>query len=56
LQLVVASCFLLLSIFDYFCFIFHPFEVAIVVDLEEKTEHDRALLRKLAVESELQIE
>ena len=47
LQLVVAFCFILLAIFDYWFFIFHPFEVAIVVDLEEKRDKDRALLRKL---------
>lgn len=28
--------------------------MAIVVDLEEKTEQDRALLRKLAIESEME--
>lgn len=49
---MVASCFILLSVVDAYAFVFHPFEVAIVVDLEEKTEHDRALLRKLQMESE----
>jgi hypothetical protein len=34
--------------------VFHPFELAIVVDLNEKTEQDRAVLRKLAIESELE--
>lgn len=53
LQLVVASCFIVLSIFDHWFFIFHPFQVAIVVDLEEKTDQERALLRKLQIESEL---
>jgi len=49
---VVSSCFIILSVIDAFAFVFHPFEVAIVVDLEEKTEYDRALLRKLQLESE----
>jgi hypothetical protein len=30
--------------------------VAIIVDLEDKTEYDRAMLKKLAVESELNYE
>jgi len=46
----------LLSAIDHWTFIFHPFQLAIVVDLEEKTEQDRALLRKLAIESEIESE
>ena len=34
------------------CFIL----LAIIVDLEDKTEYDRAMLKKLAVESELNYE
>lgn len=36
-QLVIATCFIILAIIDAFVFIFHPFEVAIVVDMDEKT-------------------
>jgi len=32
---------------DNWFFIFHPYEVALIVDLEEKTDYDRAVLRKL---------
>ena len=53
LQFSVAAAFLLLALVDQFYFVFHPFEVAIVVDLEEKNEYDRKLLRKLAVQTEL---
>jgi hypothetical protein len=51
----VAVLFIILSVLDYFwCFVFHPFQLAIVVDLEEKSANDRALLRKLAIESEIE--
>jgi hypothetical protein len=53
LQFSVAAAFLLLALVDQFYFVFHPFEVAIVVDLEEKNEYDRKLLRKLSVQTEL---
>ena len=49
----MAICFVVFSILDHYFFVFHPFEVAIVVDLEDKTEYERAVLRKLAIESEL---
>ncbi len=52
LQLVVSICFLILAVIDSFHFYFHPFEVAVVVDMDEKTHQDRALLRKLQMESE----
>jgi hypothetical protein len=55
LEFVVAVLFIILSVLDYFwCFVFHPFQLAIVVDLEEKSANDRALLRKLAIESEIE--
>jgi hypothetical protein len=55
LQFIVALLFILLSVLDYFWFfVFHPFQLAIVVDLEEKSANDRALLRKLAIESEIE--
>jgi len=52
LQLVVSICFLILALIDSFYFYFHPFEVAVVVDIDEKTYQDRALLKKLQMESE----
>lgn len=54
LQLVVACCFLIFFLVDAQFFIFHPFQCSIVVDLEEKTDQDRALLRKLTIESEIE--
>lgn len=54
LQLVVAGFFIVFVVIDAYFFNFHPFQCAIVVDLEEKTEQDRALLRKLTIESELE--
>jgi hypothetical protein len=42
-----------LSLIDKWTFIFHPFQLAIVVDLDEKTEQDRALLRRLQIDSEI---
>lgn len=56
MQFAASICFIILAIIDHFFFIFHPFEVAIIVDLEDKTEYDRAMLKKLAVESELNYE
>lgn len=53
LQFTVAACFLVFAITDYFWFSFHPLEVAIVIDIEEKNEYDRALLMKLSAESEM---
>ena len=32
-QIMVAVCFIILAVFDNWYFFFHPFEVAIVVDL-----------------------
>ena len=54
LQICIAGFFIIITIFDLKFFVFHPFELAIVVDLNEKTEQDRAVLRKLAIESELE--
>lgn len=54
LQLVVAGCFLVFFLVDCKFFIFHPFQCSIVVDLESKTDQDRALLRKLTIESEIE--
>lgn len=44
LQLAIGCIFLFVSLFDHFYFIFHPFEVAVVVDLSEKRERDRQIL------------
>ena len=51
-----ASVFFLLFIFDLFYFHFHPFQLHIVVDLSEKTDQDRMILRRLVIESELETE
>jgi pantothenate kinase len=56
LFIIVAALFLVLSLIDKWTFIFHPFLLAIVVDLDEKTEQDRALLRKLQIDSEIESE
>ena len=38
LEFAVGGFFVIIAIFDYFTFIFHPFEAGIVIDLEEKRE------------------
>ena len=53
LHIMDAALLTILFLVDLFYFYFHPFQLHIVVDLEEKTETDRAVLRKLAIESEM---
>ncbi len=52
LQIVVASCFIVFSVVDHWLFIFHPFETAIVIDIEEKSINERLMLRKLQKEAQ----
>ena len=49
LHIIVAILLMILLLLDFFHFYFHPFQLHIVVDLEEKTETDRAVLKKLAI-------
>jgi hypothetical protein len=38
LQLVIGCLFLIFTIFDWYYFVFHPFEIGIVVDVQAKRE------------------
>jgi hypothetical protein len=50
---VIGSLFIGIGAFDWWFFIFHPFELGIVIDVEEKRQQDQALLRKLELETQL---
>jgi hypothetical protein len=41
LLLVVSSVFLILSIADFWLFIYHPFQLNIVVDMEGRDQQER---------------
>jgi hypothetical protein len=50
---VIGCLFLGFAIFDWYFFVFHPFEVGIVVDVQAKREQDRFWLRKVEIEQQL---
>jgi len=54
LQIIVATIFLGLVVLDFNYFVFHPFQVGICVDIQAKTEQDRAILRKITIEQEIE--
>jgi hypothetical protein len=41
------------GIADYWLFVYHPFEVNMLMDLEDLTQDDRIKLKQLIQESEL---
>lgn len=52
LQFSVAGIFILFAGFDWWFFVFHPFQMGIVIDLEEKRQQDKAILRKIELEQD----
>lgn len=53
LLFIVGSLFVVIGIQDWYLFIFHPFELGIVIDVQEKRQQDQAFLRKLELEAQL---
>jgi len=50
LNFTVSGFFIVFAIFDWWFFVFHPFQMGIVIDLEEKRQQDKAMLRKLELD------
>jgi len=52
---ILAACFAALVALDNWLFLYHPFKFNLVIDLEDKRDKDKTILRKLTADNTEQV-